>query len=58
MYANVWMNTKMAFCSIKPKVAAARTFRNPANGGKVEVPERVVLKVKPLVSFMKQLGLK
>lgn len=44
--------------SIKPKVAAARTFRNPANGGEVEVPERVVLKVKPLVSFMKHLGLK
>lgn len=44
--------------SIKPKMAAARTCRNPFNGGEVKVPERVVLKVKPLMSFMKYLGLK
>jgi len=39
------------FLAFDGKVSAARTMRNPSTGAPIDVPEKKVVKVRPLTAF-------
>lgn len=39
------------FVAFDPKTSAARTMRNPSTGAAIDVPEKKVVKVRPLTAF-------
>lgn len=41
------------FASFKPRVSAARTVKSPQTGEPIDVPEKKVVKIRPLGKFAK-----